>query len=320
MTIPSNTEILTQLARLDTETADDLETQWLEFKPWTSPKDDMRVAIEYVVCFANAEGGVIVFGVADRTRGRAAAIHGAGNCDLDVWRRGIFDSTRPKLVVEVEELTVPEGTGRLILVRVPKGAKRIPYYEDRQTQVTLRVFNGSFDERMAKMVAQWRGTVREVDLDVLLLLTYLREHAFIDTAAAANLLQTSVDDVRSILDQKADPRTGILERKGKTRAATFHLTKAVARDLLGKASYTRLKGIDPIRYREMVREYAAQHGSINSEEARELLGTGESTTAKVEISRLLRDWSMPGGFLRKEGTRGPNVRYFPVDGGSQPAT
>ena len=132
------------------------------------------------------------------------------------------------------------------------------------------------------------------------------------------MLQTSVDDARSILDQKADPRTGILERKGKTRAATFHLTKAVARDLLGKASYTRLKGIDPIRYREMVREYVSQHGSITSLEARELLGLGESTTSKVEISRLLRDWSEPGGFLRKEGTRGPSVRYFPMEGRCQP--
>src|SRR5271157_6017502 len=111
MPIPTNAEILTQLDRLDTETADDLETQWLEFKPWIGPRDDMRVAVEYAVCFANAEGGVIVFGVADRTRGRAAAIHGARGSDMDVWRRGIFDSTRPNLVVEVEELTVPEGTG-----------------------------------------------------------------------------------------------------------------------------------------------------------------------------------------------------------------
>jgi len=62
-----------------------------------------------------------VFGVADRTRGRAKAIHGASGYDLDTWRRGIFDSTRPNLAVEVEELRVPEGTGRLLVVRVPRG-------------------------------------------------------------------------------------------------------------------------------------------------------------------------------------------------------
>jgi len=45
-----------------------LDTQWLDFKPWQGPKEDMKIAVEYAACFANAEGGVVVFGVADRTR------------------------------------------------------------------------------------------------------------------------------------------------------------------------------------------------------------------------------------------------------------
>ena len=120
MTIPATHDLLAVLDRLESTTADDLETQWLEFKPWHSTKDDMRIAVEYAACLANAEGGVVVFGVADRTRGRAKAIHGASGYDLDTWRRGIFDSTRPNLTVEVEELRVPEGTGRLLVVRVPR--------------------------------------------------------------------------------------------------------------------------------------------------------------------------------------------------------
>jgi ATP-dependent DNA helicase RecG len=121
VTIPTTEDILALLDRLDAVPADDLETQWLDFKPWQGPKDDMKVAVEYAACFANAEGGAVVFGVADRTRGRAKAIHGASGYDLDVWRRGIFDSTRPNLEVEVTELSVPEGTGRLLIVRVPRG-------------------------------------------------------------------------------------------------------------------------------------------------------------------------------------------------------
>ena len=121
MTLPSDAEILATLERLSGAVADDLESPHLEFKPWINAKEDMRVAVEYAVCFANAEGGVMVFGVADKTRGRAAAIHGAKGYDLDVWRRGIFDATRPHLAVEVNELAVPEGTGRLLLVRVPAG-------------------------------------------------------------------------------------------------------------------------------------------------------------------------------------------------------
>jgi ATP-dependent DNA helicase RecG len=570
MSIPTNAEILALLDRLDAEVADDLETQWLDFKPWTGPRDDMRVAVEYAACFANAQGGVIVFGIADRTRGRASAIHGARGYDLDVWRRGIFDSTRPNLAVEVEELEVPEGTGKLLVVRVPPGlnppygtvqglfkqrvgkncmpmdahgfarsrvamgitdwsgdpaeglargdldpieiararnllrryraqsdllkasdddllvgvgavrdgrvtragcllfgnepllrracpqhqvhyvhqasetslsrndsfrgglleiverieqtftgpanpeqevsvglfklripsydvdvvreallnaithrdysdpnevlvrhsrqelvvtspggflggitpknilkhepvarnrtlaeafeklglveragmgrgrifiptlsyGKRVPVYESDGTQVTLRIYDGAFDERMAKLIAKWRGEGREITLDALLVLSYLREAAFIDTTSAAELLQVGRPSAMAILDQLAQPRMGILERKGKTRAATYHLTKSVANDLLGKAAYTRLKGIDPIRYREIVRDFVAQQGSINSAECRELLGLGESGTAKVDASRLLSEWSQPGGFLRKVGTRGPGVHYI----------
>ncbi len=573
MSIPTNSEILALLDRLDILVADDLETQWLDFKPWTSPKDDMKVAVEYAVCFANAQGGVVVFGVADRIRGRIAAIHGARGYDLDVWRRGIYDSTRPNLTVEVEELPVAEGTGKLVVLRVPPGmnppygtvqglfkqrvgkncmpmdaqafarsrvsmgaidwsgepaegvsradldsveiararnvlrryrsqsemlkagdddllvgvgairegrvtragcllfgnesvlhrvcpqhqvhyvhqssetrvsrndsfrgglldiverieqtftgpinpeqevgvglfklripsydvdvvreallnaithrdysdpnevlvrhakqelvvtspggflggitpknilkhepiarnrtlaeafeklglveragmgrrrifiatlsyGKRIPVYESDGTRVILRIFDGAFDERMAKLIAKWRGDGREITLDALLVISYLRESAFIDTVSAADLLQVSRANSMSTLDQLAQPKVGILERKGKTRAATYHLTKSVANDLLGKTAYTRLRGIDPIRYREIVRAFIEEQGSINSPECRELLGLGESGTAKVDASRLLSDWSGPGGFLRKIGTRGPGVHYVLAD-------
>lgn len=570
MSIPSNADILALLDQLDTCVADDLETHWLDFKPWTSPKDDMRVAIEYAVCFANAQGGVVVFGVADRTRTRAAAIHGAKGYKLDTWRRDIYDHTRPNLAVTVEELAVPEGTGKLLVVRVPSGSdqpygtmqgvfkqrvgkncmpmdprafararissgavdfsgepaegvergdldaveiararnvlrrfrpqsellnlnddallvglgavrknrvtraglllfgseallaelcpqhqvhyvyqisethvarndshrvgllhvlerieqnltgpanpeqelssgifklripafpltvvreavlnavthrdysdpgevlvrhtarqlvvtspggflagitprnilrhepvarnrllaeifeklglveragigrrrifiplleygKRVPEYESDGSRVTLRLFDGTFDERLALLVAKWRGEGREIDLDALLVLTFMKEQAFIDSRAAAELLQLPRDDARSVLDSLAQPKTGILERRGKTRAATYHLTKAVARDLLGKTAYTTTKGLDPIRYREMARAFVEDHGSITPQECRELLGLGNSMTARAEVSVLLREWSGKGGFLKKIGTRGPNVHYL----------
>lgn len=115
-------DILGAVDLLKWRVADNLETQWLEFKPWSDPKTCMREAVEYTACFANADGGVIVFGVADKVIGRAAAIHGATGYDLNVWRRGIFAAVRPNLTVEVDELDVPEGSGKLLVVRVPKGS------------------------------------------------------------------------------------------------------------------------------------------------------------------------------------------------------
>lgn len=78
------------------------------------------MACEYAVCFANAGGGVAVFGVADKLKGRAQAIQGTQGHDVDVFKRAIYDGTRPGIEAEVFELPVPEGTGRLLVMRVPK--------------------------------------------------------------------------------------------------------------------------------------------------------------------------------------------------------
>jgi ATP-dependent DNA helicase RecG len=212
-----------------------------------------------------------------------------------------------------EKLGLVERAGmgrRRIFLPVLEYGKRIPQYESDGSRVTLRVFDGTFNERMAVLVAKWRGEGHEIDLDSLLILNYLREHAFIDTFSAADLLQLSREDARGVLDRFAQPRTGILERRGKTKAATYHLSKRVANDLLGKAAYTKTKGVDPIRFREMVRQFVDDHGSITPQECRELLGLGESQTSRVEVSRYLREWSDLDGFLRREG-KPPKVRYFP---------
>lgn len=564
--IPSDVEILAALDHLDTHTAEDLETQWLEFKPWQNAKDAQAVAVEYAVCFANTEGGAIVFGVSDQVRGRANAIHGAHRYAIDRWRRGIHDATRPALNVDVVELRVPEGT--LLVVRVPRGdtppygtsaglfkrrvdkhclpidaadfvrarvrsgaldwsgeaadgvtiadldpveiararnvlqshgtdsgllrmneeqflqgveavrngkvtnaglllfgrtdvlrdacpqhqvhyvlqrsttevtrndvrsspllnvlqtvesafvgpanpeselsvgfisiripafpqiavreavmnalvhrdysnpdeilirhtprelvitspggfvggitaqnilrhepvarnrtlanaflklrlvesagvgrrrifesllrfGKRPPLYTTDGDQVTLTMFDGAYDEKMAGLVAQWQREGREIDLDALLILTFLKEQRYIDSTHAAELLQLPRDHAMAILDRLSDPDRGILERRGETRTATFHLTKHVAKILLSKAAYTRTRGIDRARYAEMVRQYVIQHGSITPAEIRGLLGLGDSQSARVQTSRMCREWSGPSGFLRLEGTT-PRHRY-----------
>lgn len=575
MAIPSDADILALLNRLDEkQCADDLESEWLDCKLFNDPKEDKKVAFEYAVCFANADGGVVVFGVADNERGgRAKAIIGSRKIDIDMWKRDIYKNTVPPIEVELVELPVPEGTGRILVMRVPKGpippygtsqglykkrvskncmpidlraeartqvstgavdwsgqhaenvvltdldpvelararnwlrqlkpnsglltagdadllqglravsdgrvtrtglllfgrvdalarhcpqhviqyvyqtsqtavarnevmssgllnvlemieqaftgpanpeqeislgfgklripsfsvedtvreavlnavthrdymdpgrvlvrhttkelvisspggfisgitpqnilrhesrtrnqtlalafvklglveqsgvgrrrifipvlsfGKKAPRYETDGHSVTLRIFDGSFDAGMAKLVAKWRRDGRDIDLDGLLILTYLREYAFIDTLAASNLLQLSREGVRGLLDYYALPGSGLLERRGRTAAATFHLTKAVAADLLGKAAYTKTKGIDPIRYAEMVRCFLEDHGSITPAECRELLGLGESSADQSAVSKLLRKWSVEGGFLRREGVP-PKVRYYGRD-------
>ncbi len=571
MGIPDNDEILALLDQLKHSTADELESLWLEFKPWNGAKEDMKVATEYAVCLANSEGGVVVFGVADKTTGRSRAIHGAEGYDLDVWRRGLYSTVTPSLPIRVEALDVPEGTGKLLVVRVPKGStvhgttqglfkrrvgnncmpldpqgfqqaqvssgrldwsgqptgwtiaeldlvelararnilrrikpesellqladpafatalggmragrvthaglllfgreeiiretcpqhqvhyvlqasdvavtrndsyrhgllrileqveqnftgpanpeqevsmglfklrvpafpmevvreavlnavthrdyldpgevlvrhaprelvvtspggfiggitpmtilraesisrnrtlaevfeklglveragigrrrifrsvlalgKRAPVYESDGTHVTLRIFDGAFDERLAMHVARWQQQGVEVELNGLLLLSFFRDHTFIDTKQAAQLLQLPMPETRTELDRWTLSSNPVLERRGRAKSGTYHLAKALASDLHGKVVYSRGKGIDSIRYAEMVKQFIADHGAITPQQCRELLGLGESPSAKVEISRLLKKWSSPCGFLRSQGnTR--SIRYSRSDG------
>ena len=116
-------ELSELLIRLDGEPADALESETLEFKSWDSQgqqrKAQVRNLRESVVAFANARGGLIVLGVADRKRTRSDAIQGVGDLVASGLRRDIYDGTEPHILVEVDELQEPEG--RLLVVRVPPG-------------------------------------------------------------------------------------------------------------------------------------------------------------------------------------------------------
>lgn len=113
-------EIIKILDKLETSNADNFESEELDFKQWEDDiKDNQCIAIEMSVCFVNAKGGTIVFGVKDKTIGRKKAIRGCKNCNVSTFKNAIYNATQPNITVEVEELTVPEGT--LLLVHVPQG-------------------------------------------------------------------------------------------------------------------------------------------------------------------------------------------------------
>ncbi len=561
MSIPTDPELLVLLDGLAHQPADALESQWLDFKQWQGPKDDLKTACETAACFANAQGGVIVFGVSDKLRGRAVAIHGAKGFDLDVFRRGIYEGVSPALSVEVSVLTVPEGTGQLLVVRVPAGehkpygttagmfkqregkncmpldpqafrlsqlrsgvvdwsgapaegveladldrvqierarnmlrakdpssglldlaepeflagleavrdgrvthtglllfgrkdvlasrcpqaqfhyvllrdettvarndidrsplleivermdqvfqgplnpeeelelglfklripqfpleavreavlnalthrdysdagevllrhspdeltvtspggfiagitpenilrheprprnrtlanafvklrlvessgvgrkriyrsalvyGKRRPSYTATPVSVTLRIFNRGANPTLARMVSELDARGAPVTLDHLLVLDALLHADYIDTASAAEALQLPRDEARQTLELMASAQLQLLERRGHTGAATYHLAKNVATHLKGKAAYTRTRGLNPIRYAEMVREYLSDHRSIGNKDLRALLALGDSASAVVEASRLLSKWSASDGFLVKSG-------------------
>lgn len=131
------TEIRALLARLDQASADALEAQDLDFKEW--PADErhaVRLAVDMAVCMANGGGGTVVLGVRDRVVGRAQAIVGVpASAEPHRLQRDIYERTAPKLTPEVQELPVPEGTGRLLVMQVHGG---LPPYTNTAGAGTVR--------------------------------------------------------------------------------------------------------------------------------------------------------------------------------------
>lgn len=135
----SRFEILELLDQLESCIADDLEGQDLDFKEWDSASRDKAVkkVVEYAICMTNGGGGEVIFGVRDRRKGRAQAIVGVPlEIDIFVLMKAVYDSTAPHIMPHFEEIRVPEGTGRLIVMQLLLG---LPPYTDTAGSGTIRV-------------------------------------------------------------------------------------------------------------------------------------------------------------------------------------
>ena len=132
-------EIRTLLDELESHSADELEDRDLDFKEWKphSMKDAIDLVVEMAICMANGGGGTVIFGVNDKAVGRAKAILGVPpEVDVNRLKKAVYDSTDPKLTPVFQELMVPEGTGRLVVMQVYPG---LPPYTDTKGRGKIRV-------------------------------------------------------------------------------------------------------------------------------------------------------------------------------------
>lgn len=113
-------ELLGQIEGLDSATADSLESDTLEIKGMPSSVNELkRWLVDASVCFANQRGGCLLVGIADRKRGRDRAIVGIGGVAYRGLEREVYAATDPHILIELEEIQVPEGT--LLAAHIPKG-------------------------------------------------------------------------------------------------------------------------------------------------------------------------------------------------------
>lgn len=89
-------EILILIDQLNTYIADELEGQELDFKEWNekSNNDAVNLGVKMAVCMANGGGGVVIFGIRDKVRGRSDAIKGVPlYVDAVILQKTIYDRT-----------------------------------------------------------------------------------------------------------------------------------------------------------------------------------------------------------------------------------
>ncbi len=132
-------EVRTLLERLDARPARDLEDQDLDFKEWNtrSLDDAIALVIEVAICMANGGGGTVVLGVNDKAIGRRMAILGVPReVDVNRLKKAVYDRTDPKLMPVFEELAVPEGSGRLLVMQIHPG---LPPYTDTAGRGKIRI-------------------------------------------------------------------------------------------------------------------------------------------------------------------------------------
>ena len=196
--MPTKAEIETLLDALDTQCADDLENQVLDFKEWPakaekSYADSGKLIIETAICLANADGGTIVIGVNDKAVGRTKAILGVPpDFDASYLKKSIYDNTDPRLTPLVEELNVSEGTGRLILVHVFPG---MPPYTDQSGRAKIRV---------GKACQPYTGSMRQNTLATLGENDLFRQ---LTNGAHAGLISAAgIEKLREIARNEAAPR------------------------------------------------------------------------------------------------------------------
>ena len=156
-------EIEVLLDQLDRYVADDLEGQDLDFREWdeTSTRKAIRKVIGSAICMANGSGGTVLLGVADRrTGGRDRDLVGVPH-DVDVndLKRAVYDATDPKLTPAFEEVSVPEGTGRLLAMHVYAG---MPPYTDTAGRGTIRMGKDGNRSPERCGVGCWRSLARAI--------------------------------------------------------------------------------------------------------------------------------------------------------------
>lgn len=208
------------LDELNNRPADGLEDQDLDFKEWISRSmpDSIDLVVEMAICMANGGGGTVVFGIKDKATGREQAILGVPReVDVNRLRKAVYDRTDPKLTPVFEDLAVPEGTGRLLVMQVYPG---LPPYTDTSGTGKIRVgkdcqpLTGTLRRRVMVETGETDFTSVDVAGNVI---SYLSAAAMEQLRDIARL-ERAPEELLGLNDHDLLEALGLLHKRRLTRA------------------------------------------------------------------------------------------------------
>lgn len=187
----SKSEIMDIICKLDDHVADDFETQDLDFKQWNerSREDNIKTMISYAVCMANGGGGSVVFGVADKVRGKDSALKGIPfDIDATVLQKRIYEKTDPHITPSFEDLFVQDNKVRLLIMHIYPG---MPPYT---------TTDGAASIRQGKDCLPFTGTLRRQMIAITGQMDYTEEIIFEDWKTLFS--PSAMERVREIMSRE----------------------------------------------------------------------------------------------------------------------
>ena len=212
----------------------------------------------------------------------------------------------PALADVLKRIGLAERTGRGI-DRIYEGSlvygRPLPdYSESSDVMVKLFIPRSLPDETFIKMISEeQRRLGHSLPINTLLILNELKRNRKATISELSLSIHIGEARVRNSAENLVE--TGILEATGQGRSRAFMLSAKIYKRSDNVEGYVRQKGIDRVRFPEMIMQFAeANHGRISRGEAVDLLRINEAQ-AYYLLKKLVND-----NRLRSVG-KGKNAHY-----------
>ncbi len=211
----------------------------------------------------------------------------------------------PLLADAFKRVGLVERTGRGISIiyagQLRNGRRPPSYHRSTEVSVTVTLDSGPADLAFVRLViAEQKQRERMLNVDELLLLSYVWREPEIETSTAARLIQKPEDVAQSVLEELKE--AGLLERGGGDRGPVYLLKARVYREFSRPEATRRTQSLDRTQLEQIILEYVEAYGQISRREASALCRLTDRQAGYL-LQKL-----MERGVLRRVG-RGPATVY-----------